>query len=447
MNERIWKVICLILSALVLMIPAFVNGYPIVYSDTSTYIISGFELETPFDRPITYGIFLWITSLFGLSLWLNVFFQCLLLAWLIHQLIYRVISNRRNRSPMIALSTVLFLSLFTSVAWTSSQLMPDIFTATMVLSAALILTSAKSNFSFRKLFALYAIFFFSAAMHMGHLSFNVAFLLAIFLLRKLKFTKLKELIALKPIFILLVLSVSTILLMGSAFAKSRNAFFMGALVEHGIAKKYLERHCDTQQYAMCAYKDSLPQLGWEFLWEPDSPFYKMGGWKETRNEFGQIIKGTLTSPEFIALHIKESVKATADQMIRFEIGDGNGSFLEGTQLHERVAHYFPRELPQYESSKQNKKELGALGAINTVYTVVVILSALILIGVVARKERLFNQITLLILLCILVNAWVCGTFANSLDRLGSKMIWLLPMLAIVGLIVVFYKPQSKGLNA
>jgi len=42
---------------------------------------------------------------------------------------------------------------------------------------------------------------------------------------------------------------------------------------------------------------------------------------------------------------------------------------------------------------------------------------------------------MLIILSILINAWVCGTFANAIDRLGSKMIWLIPLLVLTGLII------------
>ena len=45
-------------GTLVLMWPAFVNGYPLIYSDTSTFIHSAFELQPPMDRPITYGLFI-----------------------------------------------------------------------------------------------------------------------------------------------------------------------------------------------------------------------------------------------------------------------------------------------------------------------------------------------------------------------------------------------------
>ena len=96
---------------------------------------------------------------------------------------------------------------------------------------------------------------------------------------------------------------------------------MGAMVEHGIVKNYLNDHCDTKQYKLCAYKDSLPDRAYKFIWDEKSPFYKIGGWKETKNEFTEIIYGTLTQPKYIVMHIKESFKATLQQLTLFSVGD------------------------------------------------------------------------------------------------------------------------------
>jgi len=412
------------------MTPAFINGFPIVYSDTSTYIVSGFEWETPFDRPITYGLFLWLTSLGGISLWLTVFAQCLILAWCVRLLNHRFLGKSRRTDVIVFLEAVV-LSLLTSSSWVASQLMPDVFTPIMLLSAILIITN-HGGYSLGHSLFLYFIFFLSASMHMGHLSFNVAFLVAILIIRKIKVVGLKDTIQLRPVILLMALSVATIFTMGSAFAKSRNGFFMGALVEHGIAKEYLDRHCNQHQYKMCAYKDSLPEYAWEFLWEKNSPFYKMGAWTETREEFGEIIHGTLTSPEFIGLHVKESLKATAQQIVKFKIGDGNGAFLQGTQLHERIALYFPHELSKYEHSSQNRQQLSYTNIANEVLAVVVILAVILLGWLAIKRISGFNNILILILLGILVNAWVCGTFANAIDRLGTKVIWLIPLMAMIG---------------
>jgi hypothetical protein len=34
---------------------------------------------------------------------------------------------------------------------------------------------------------------------------------------------------------------------------------------------------------------------------------------------------------------------------------------------------------------------------------------------------------------ILINAWDCATFANAIDRLGCKMIWLIPFFSLIAL--------------
>ena len=62
---------------------ALYNGYPIVYSDTSTYIESGFSLQPPADRPITYGLFIRVFSLNGFSLWTVALMQSLIISFLI----------------------------------------------------------------------------------------------------------------------------------------------------------------------------------------------------------------------------------------------------------------------------------------------------------------------------------------------------------------------------
>jgi len=49
MNNKIKRLLISVLGALLLIADAIYNGFPIVYSDTSTYIVSGFGLETPFD--------------------------------------------------------------------------------------------------------------------------------------------------------------------------------------------------------------------------------------------------------------------------------------------------------------------------------------------------------------------------------------------------------------
>lgn len=430
MKEKLTFLIFASLGALCLMIDAFYNGYPLVYSDTSTYIASGFELEIPFDRPITYGLFLRATSLNGVSLWSVIFSQ----AFLLSSLILLVMREFMNRSYYLyaGIISILFLSLITGVSWTVSQLMPDVFTAIGFLLIILIMTG---KFSRTIIVGLYVLFFITCAMHMSHVLLFTLLVTFIFLFRRFLISEESYSWSKARLTTLLILSIGSFATMSSAASKSKHMFFMGAMVEHGIAKSYLDEHCAEGKYQLCQYKDSLPQRAYEFVWDEKSPVYKIGGWKETKSEFNEIIGRTLTTPKYIGMHIQASLKATAEQLSLFSIGDGNGVFLTGTLLHQRVGTYFQHELNGYEHARQNTKTLNLINVLNSVFFGVIIISTIALLLVLALGKSWSDlRLRLLILVVIagvVLNAWDCGTFANAIDRLGCKVMWLIPLLTII----------------
>ena len=443
MKDNFRFLFCIVLGALALMTDAFINGFPIVYSDTSTYLASGFQLETPFDRPITYGLFLRVFSLNGLSTWLVVFAQATITSTLIFLTVKLLTGNKRFLK--IGLITSVFLALFTGLSWTVSQLMPDIFTPIALLCIVMIFSG---EFKRGKMVLLYVLFLLSVAMHISHILLYGLILIAAFIVKRFFFSDIFQTARNSQIAILLALTIIAIVTMGSAISKSKHVFFMGAMVEHGILQQFLDDKCNTTDYKLCVYRNSLPEKAYQFVWDEDSPFYKIGGWKESKQEFNEIIFETLTTPKYIGLHIKESLKATFQQLVLFKIGDGNGSFPEGTQLHSRIHKYFPNELDQYANSRQNQSQLGFLDVFNSLFSAVIILSLIILVFLQIRFWNQFNghfKLVLIVLLTgILLNAWDCGTFANAIDRLGCKMIWLIPFMAILSGVRLFHVLGSKS---
>ncbi|MDF2438214.1 MAG: hypothetical protein K0Q95_2590 [Bacteroidota bacterium] len=420
----------IICGALLLMFDAVFNGFPIVYSDTATYLSSGFELETPFDRPITYGLFLRLSSLNGISFYATIFFQAMITSFLIFELTKLFI---KQKTEMYGLVITAFLSFFTGLSWTVCQLIPDIFTAITLLSLVLILFG---RFSFKKNLPFFILFFISAAMHMSHLLLFSLLLLSLIIFRK----KILPIGVYKyrnaDLSFLFILTLVTILTMGSALSKSRHVFFMGAMVEHGILKSYLEDNCNEAPYKLCAYKDSLPRYAYQFIWEKDnSPLYKMGTWESVKPEFNAIIKATLTQPRYIGMHLTASVKASVDQLSRFRINDGNASFLKGSTLYERIEKYSPGSISSYAKSKQNTGRIQFTNTWNSIFTVVIVLCTfLLLIFLIALRKMISAEhinMILILLFAIILNAWDCGTFANAIDRLGCKMIWLIPMCVLL----------------
>ena len=427
------KIGIFVLGSLFLLLPALINGFPLVYADTSTYIASGFQLETPFDRPITYGIFLRVFSLNGASAWFVIWAQSLIVTILLY-LLATTFASKKSYSNWTFLGLITWVSLFSSLAWTTSQLIADIFTSVSLLAITLLIV--KPHPKLMRLF-LYTLFILASASHLSHITINILLLSLILVARALNIFQLKKSIALPPLLYGLALSFLVMATMGSALGKSKHGFLMGALVEHGIAKTYLDEHCEEIDYAFCTYKDSLPAKAWDFLWNDESPFYKLGGWKGTKDEFNAIIKGTLTKPKYILLHIQASLLATGDQLLSFQIGDGNNAFQKSSPLFLRLEKYFSQAADQYSSSLQAKEKLTFLGIYNQILSIIVYASFFILSLSLVLKGRQTESrqltIVLILLMGILVNAWACGTLANAIDRLGAKMIWILPLVSYLHL--------------
>ncbi len=76
----------ILVSVILLIVPALINGYPLLYSDSATYIESGMGLFVPIDRPIFYGLFIRIASM-SYSLWFVVILQSLVIVALINRLL------------------------------------------------------------------------------------------------------------------------------------------------------------------------------------------------------------------------------------------------------------------------------------------------------------------------------------------------------------------------
>ena len=426
------------LGALILCAPAFYNGAPLVYSDTSTYLSSGFALETPFDRPIGYGLLLRLTSLNGISLWFSVLAQGLLISYLLWVLMGWLL---RSASISRHLSLNLLLAVGTSLAWTTSLLMPDLFTPAMVLCFIVLITAPLGKADRIALYILYAI---ACITHLSHPLFGILLVTVAGIVRILLPERVRPDLSGRALLIILVLSASSWLTMGSALSKSRPIFFMGAMAEHGVLSRYLEEHCPSE-LRLCSFRGVLPMPGYAFVWDQAGPVQQLGGFSSCRDEFQAIIRNTLSEPRYWLLHLNASVRATFQQLTRYAIGDGLGPFGSGTELAERMAAHVPLSHPTHLTARQQRNDLSALDAMKSVHHVVVVLS-LVLVAILFWSVASFRMVitTCTLLLAVLLNAWICGTFSGAIDRLGAKMSWLLPLLALTLVIQRFGRSRCSS---
>ncbi len=421
-----------IAGAFFLLSFAFYNGYPIVYSDTSTYIVSGFGLQPPADRPITYGIFIRLMSFNGASLWTVAFMQ----SWIISFLIFLTIkdfSGVKNPGKYF-LFVIAFLSTLTVIPYVSGQVITDIFSSIGIL--CILHLALNDRLGKLNSILLFTIYFIANAMHMSHLLINVLLLISVLLIARFFFRD-TIVLAYKNILILFALSFLGIVIMGSSLAKSKNVFFMGRMAENGILKEFLRENCPDKQFKLCDCIDSIPANTTDFLWDPQSPLYtKFEKWSDAQDEFGQIIRTTFLTPKYLFHHIRESVKGGFKQLIYFDAGDGNGAFVGETRLYGRIKRYFSSESKQYSQSRQNRGLLkpGNLVNINNAYRIVIITSILFLLCFMLLKklrEKISVQnkfIAILFLFAILVNAFVNASLVVVTDRFGAKLIWMIPFI-------------------
>jgi len=420
-------------ATLLLLWSAVYNGFPIVYPDTSTYLASGFGLETPSDRPITYGLFIMLTSLHGVSLWLTAAIQSFMLAYILF-LLFKHVSGKQNFA-VNAFFAVLILSVFTSLPWITGMLLADVFTSISIFT--LLLLIFVNGFSKTEKITLYSFFVLSNAMHLSHVMINVLLLISVLVLSRITYIK-HYFQSVKIKHLLVLLALSGILVMSSAMSKSKHIFYMGRMVENGILKEYLDENCATHSYRLCAYKDSLPPNADRFLWDfANSPVYKMGGWKACKDEFNEIIGETIKQPKYMKLHALASIKGTTQQLGTFAIGEGNIGFGKETPLYERIQKY-TRNIDQYAGSKQTANQLNpAFAFFNVTNTIAVYCSFIILVLLILirpmRKGLTRMQVLFIIftLLGIFYNDFICASLSTVANRFACRVVWMIPFLLIL----------------
>ena len=210
---------------------------------------------------------------------------------------------------------------------------------------------------------------------------------------------------------------------------------MGKLVESGVLKTYLDKACPVYNYGICPYKDSLETNAWGFVWDASSPLNKTGGWEANRKEYIHIISDIISRPKYWPFLMFKSGEATLRELVLINI-DGLFElpwvkYLKDSPPYENVSKYYPHELNELASSKQNVNALD-IKFMDSVYCIVFIVALLIvilLIGVTPKNFKIISVIFLLIL--VVLNAFTTATFANVLTRLNSRVIWLIPVVSSI----------------
>ena len=410
----------LLLTALFLSV-ALWNGFPLVFYDTGGYLAEGLQGAFLPERSPVYSLFLLLMG-GAYSLWPVVALQALMTAWLI-------LETARAEIPHVSLAGILLiglgLMLATGLGWYTGQVEPDCMTALVVLGAYLLLFHAPALGQVRVIL-LVMITGLAIASHPSHLGLMAGLLLCALGLRWLQRGVGLHIL---PALWALLLSLSLILVSNYVLTRqvfltrSAPAFIFARLMQDGIVKKLLTETCPQSGYRLCAHQDRLKTRADAWLWAPDSLFRAQGGFGGDHAEESRIIADSLA--RYPLLQIEAALTDSVRQFFRFKTGDGIES--QEWVLKPEFQKMMPAQLPAYLAARQQKGRIRFV-ALNMIHVTVGFLSllglAMVFNRAVIRRRWDEARLPALVMLALVGNAIICGTFSNPHDRYQSRLIWL-----------------------
>lgn len=312
----------IILSAALLIWPAVWNGYPLVFSDTGTYLSQAIEHYAGWDRPVFYSLFLFPLHM-TLTTWPVIAAQAMLTAHTLH-LAHRTLCP--SASPWWLPPLAGALTVTTSLPWFVAQLMPDVFTGVLVLALALLIF-VPERLSPRERLWLVLFASFIIATHQSHVPLTLVLLLVLLPLRRwlggaepLGFMGVARSAAPLALAVVALVSVNLAAFGRASLSPFGNVFLLARIIYDGPGMDVLRRDCPAAGWRLCASIDRMPDNSDDFLWQPDGPVMRAGGAKLVSTEAGAIIAAALRAEPGAELHAV--LGNFLHQLTRFASGDG-----------------------------------------------------------------------------------------------------------------------------
>ena len=433
----------IVLGALVLMWPAFWNGYPILYSDTNAFMVQGILHFFVWDKPFVYGPWM---SLFHwqYSLWPVLFAQALIVAsilWIATQSVhipgfpdFKVDSHTSATHPVRGIRFLLIcivLSIVSAAPWVTSLLMPDIYAPITVL-CIYILAVRPDLGAVQRLWVL-LIGTFAIASHLSHLviAAGVLLVVALFGVKRLK-------IAVLPLFLALVVLVTTNLFGFQKFAVSPfgSVFLLARLAADGHIKPVLDQTCAKQNIYMCDWKDRLAVDSDELMWDGQGPVWSHPGGPIGLAPEASVLVAAAVKANPLGV-LQSLVKNTWTELWMVGLGDTLHPDHLDLSVGERLRMYFPEaELTRYQQSRQVRHVLAPSASVFNVLGWISTLIGLIaclyfawraLVG----RQRADMMLITMIFVGLFANAFATGALSKPHYRYQTRIAWLLVYVPLI----------------
>ncbi|MDD1532673.1 hypothetical protein C7U89_01265 [Bradyrhizobium sp. WBOS4] len=413
---------------LLLLAPAFWNGYPLLQWDTGGYLARWYEGYLVPSRSTVFGLYLHYGESFGF--WTNLAVQSLATLWLL-QLTLRVLSMMQT-FRFVAISLCLIVA--TALPWLASMLLTDIFAGLSILSLFLLVVGAGRISTLEKI-SLFVFTAFAAATHSATLGVLLGLCIAgwmarPFLKQRLPLAGLAQASLTIVAGSLMLISANYALSGKLAWTPGGYGVAFGRMMQDGIVARYLNDRCPRERYKLCPYRNELPATADEFLWGK-SMFNTLGRFEGMNDEMGYIVVQSIK--DYPAWQAAAALRAMGQQLLHVATGEGTDGWIPHTR--GIIERYIPAQVPPMRAARQQNWQLD-FTAINWLHVPVALASMLGLLALLgnALASRRLDDLTLLaatVTLALLGNAFICAVISGPHDRYGARMVWVATFVVLM----------------
>jgi hypothetical protein len=455
-NYKIENSLLFALSVLICLWPAFFNGFPILFQESATYILTGHITEIPLDRSFIYSFFLRHISL-SWSLILVVVVQSIIINYLLWLLIKYVIKVKKVF--FLHFLMILILSLISDIGIYISSIDHHVFTAISILSLLLILLIPKSERA--HLIVLITLFSFASIAKYSNIPL-ILIALSLFLLFYYSRIKLFQFLDIKRVvasFIALGISALLLVIINGSLRDSyqlfpnRSIILFGKYLDLNIVKKYIERNCNdsngNEEGVICNKKDYfLSAKRTDFLWGEQSTLYKKDEckenisecWKANEPAYSSIINKLIWEQDAREDIIATSIAGTFTQLLRF-----NQPNILPVSFEALIEKHFPANLYLYQNASQNKDRI-AFNSLHFWSILTVHFSFYFLLYLFLFRRNQLSKLNAFfiafVFICLIVNAFVNASFFTIHTKNQGSITFLL----ILAVMMVLIDSLKKKIN-
>jgi hypothetical protein len=444
-SRRFWRMSAVVAGALLMLWPAILNGYPLLYPDSISYLGDGRTLARILLLHGPKGYLAMRSEFYSLgifffhwdvSAWPIAALHALLTSYVIW-LVVRDLAARRVELHFLAL--VALVSVTTSLGWYVCFIMPDILGPVLYLSIYL-LVFARETLSARERWAVSAIAWWAMAAHSTHLMLaaGVCILLGLLLLLRWPPMHRRGRGVAGVAAIILLVAAAQMALHGYLYGKptlngNRMPYLTARIVADGPGRWYLQQHCGELKWAICAWAGSLPHTDDDFLWADGGVWQSASSDAQQRMLREEMPLVLATVRAYPRAQMQVSFANFREELSNFGLWDFTPNEWMGSEIDTAL----PRARARYMRTRQAQSRLP-VKFFSTVQQWTVMASALAIVAGLPflwlrRRWRLLG-LAAIVVPVVIANAFVTSVLSEVDSRYQSRVIFLIPLAA--GLILL-----------